>query len=154
MAGWHPLHVLAGATRKLVRSGTLEYYDLATDARETANLAARDPAAARAAVARLTPLMTATRQGAAPSADALAKLRALGYASGPSSVAPTARAVNPATTTADWTRFEGAATDPATELATLAALAAAHPDGVRLRDLVCARPHGTRPAGRGDARAG
>ncbi len=129
VAGWHPLHVLAGASRKLIRAGGLEYYDLDADAAEATNVATRDTAGARAAVARLTPLMTATRQAAAPSADALAKLRALGYASGPSAAAPTASAANPATTTDDWTRFERAAADPATELATLAALAAAHPGG-------------------------
>ena len=129
VAGWHPLHVLAGATRKLIRAAGLEYYDLDADAVEATNIATRDTAGARVAVARLTPLMTVTRRAAAPSADALAKLRALGYASGPSSAAPKVSAANPATTTADWTRFERAAADPTTELATLAALTAAHPDG-------------------------
>lgn len=129
VAGWHPLHVLAGATHKLIRSATLEYYDVGADAAESANLAARDTAGARATVGRLSPLMTATRQAAAPDASALAQLRALGYASGPSSQAPRANAPNPSTTTADWTRFERAAETPATEVATLAALAAAHPDG-------------------------
>lgn len=129
VAGWHPLHVLAGATHKLIRSATLEYYDLGRDAAETTNLAERDTAGARAAVARLAPLMTTTRQAAAPDAAALAQLRALGYASGPSSAAPRADAPNPATTAAAWTRFERAGADPHTEVATLAALAAAHPDG-------------------------
>ncbi len=129
VAGWHPLHVLAGATRKLIRSATLEYYDLGTDAAEAANLAGRDTADARAAVARLTPLMVAKRQAAAPDAAALAKLRALGYASGPSSTAPRANAPHPSAGAADWTRFERAAESPATEVATLAALAGAHPDG-------------------------
>lgn len=129
VAGWHPLHVLTGATRKLIRAGGLEYYDLSADAAEMTNTAAGDTAGARAAVARLTPLMTATRQAAAPSADALATLRALGYASGPSSAVTTATSPHPATTTADWTRFERAAADPATELTTLAALTAAYPDG-------------------------
>ena len=129
VAGWHPLHVLAGATRKLIRSATLEYYDLGTEAAESTDLAARDTTGARAAVARLSPLMTTTRAAAAPDAAALAKLRALGYASGPSSEAPRANAPNPATTAADWTRFERAGEDPRTEVATLAALAAAYPDG-------------------------
>ncbi len=96
VAGWHPLHVLAGATRKLIRSTTLEYYDVGTDTTESTNLAERDTAGARAAVARLSPLMTTTRAAAAPDAAALAKLRALGYASGPSSTAPRANAPNPA----------------------------------------------------------
>ncbi len=129
VAGWHPLHVLAGATHKLIRSATLEYYDVAADAGEATDLATRETAAARAAVTRLSPLMTTTRQAAGPDAAALAQLRALGYASGPSAQTTRANAPNPATTTADWTRFERAGETPATEVATLAALAAAHPDG-------------------------
>jgi arylsulfatase A-like enzyme len=129
VAGWHPLHVLASATHKLIRSATLEYYDVAADAAESTNLADRDTAAARAAVGRLSPLMTTARQAAGPDAAALAQLRALGYASGPSAQTTRANAPNPSTTTADWTRFERAAETPATEVTTLAALAAAHPDG-------------------------
>ena len=129
VAGWQALHVLAGRTRKLIRAATLEYYDLGGDASETTNLAARDAAGARAAVARLSPLMTARRQAAASAPDALAKLRALGYASGPSSAASGANAPNPAATAADWTRFERAGDDAATEVETLRALATAHPQG-------------------------
>lgn len=129
VAGWHPLHVLAGPSRKLIRSSAIEYYDLVADAGETANAAARETAAARAAVARLSPLMAATRAAAAPSGDALAKLRALGYASGPGTAAVRADAPNPASATGAWTRFERAAADPGREVATLADLAHAHPDG-------------------------
>ncbi len=129
VAGWHPLHVLAGPTRKLIRSAGLEYYDLAADRSETADVAGRESAQARAAVARLSPLMAATRESAPPAPDALATLRALGYASGPSSTASRSDAPNPSTTAADWTRFERAAAEPATELATLATLTTAHPDG-------------------------
>lgn len=129
VAGWHPLYVLAGPRRKLIRSATLEYYDVAADAAEVTNLAATDTAAARAAVARLSPLMTVTRQAAAPSAEAMTRLRALGYASGPSASATREDGPNPATATDAWSRFETAAATPATEVATLAALAAAHPDG-------------------------
>lgn len=129
VAGWHPLYVLADASRKLIRSSALEFYDLGADPEETTNLAARETAAARAAVARLTPLSTPTRRSAAPSAEAETRLRALGYASGARTAAPGDDAPNPAATVEAWTRFERAASDPATEVATLAALVAAHPGG-------------------------
>ncbi|MGE0815936.1 MAG: sulfatase-like hydrolase/transferase [Vicinamibacterales bacterium] len=130
-AGWHPLQVLAGASRKLIRSSVIEFYDVASDPGEATDLAARETAAARAAVARLTPRAAASRRSEGPSAEVQARLRSLGYASGPSARDVAADAPNPASAIEDWTTFEreSAAAPGAEDLATLGALAARHPDG-------------------------
>lgn len=131
VAGWHPLRVLAGASRKLIRSSTIEYYDVAGDGGETANLAASETAAARAAVARLTTQQGPATAAAGPSPDAQARLRALGYASGPAASAVTDDAPNPATVIDAWTRFEQAGSAPASAAtaSTLAALTREQPRG-------------------------
>lgn len=131
VAGWHPLRVLAGASRKLIRSSAIEFYDVAADAAETTDLAGRDTAAARQAVARLTALQGDTRTAAGPSADAQARLRSLGYASGPSAQAIAQNAPNPARAIDAWTRFERVSAGPPSRasLATLEALTRDHPEG-------------------------
>ena len=131
VAGWHPLRVLAGASRKLIRSSAIEFYDVAADAAETTDLAARDTAAARQAVARLTALQGDPKAAAGPSAEAQARLRSLGYASGPSAQAIAEHAPNPARVIDAWTRFERVAAAPPSRpsLATLEALTREHPEG-------------------------
>ena len=131
VAGWHPLRVLAGASRKLIRSSTIEFYDVAGDAAETTDLAGRDTAAARQAVARLTALQGDTRTAAGPTAEAQARLRSLGYASGPSAQAIAQNAPNPARAIDAWTRFERVSAEPPSRasLATLEALTRDHPEG-------------------------
>ena len=130
-AGWHPLQVLAGASRKLIRSSALEYYDVAGDRDETTDLVARETAAARAALGRLTPLVGARRPDTPLSADAQARLRSLGYASAPSRASVAADAANPADVIAAWTRFERASMGPASpaQAAALGALAREFPAG-------------------------
>ncbi|MEZ5290037.1 MAG: sulfatase-like hydrolase/transferase [Vicinamibacterales bacterium] len=130
-AGWHPLQVLAGASRKLIRSSTIEFYDVGADPGETTDLAARETAAARAAVARLTQRAVGSRPSERPSAEAEARLRSLGYASGPSARDVAAHAPNPASAIEDWAAFEriSAADGGAGDLATLGALAGRYPDG-------------------------
>lgn len=131
VAGWHPLRVLAGASRKLIRSSAIEFYDVAADAGETTDLAARDTAAARAAVARLTALQGPAKAAAGPSAEAQARLRSLGYASGPSAQALAENAPNPSTVIGAWTRFERATALPPgpAAVAALEALTREHPEG-------------------------
>ncbi|MFN7980099.1 MAG: sulfatase-like hydrolase/transferase [Vicinamibacterales bacterium] len=131
VAGWHPLRVLAGASRKLIRSSAVEFYDVASDARETTDLAARDTAAARQAVARLAALPGASKAAAGPSAEAQARLRSLGYASGPSAQTLAENAPNPATVIDAWTRFERATALPPgpAAVAALEALTREHPEG-------------------------
>lgn len=128
-AGWHPLRVVAGRTTKLIRSSALELYDLAGDAGERADRAAQDPAAARAALARLTALTPSEARVAVTAPDAQAKLRALGYASGPSAQPSAADAPNPATVIDAWTRYERVTSAPPTAVtaATLAELVRAFP---------------------------
>lgn len=131
VAGWHPLRVLAGASRKLIRSSALEFYDVAGDAAETTDLTARETAAARAAVARLTALQGTTTATRGPSAEAQARLRSLGYASGPSAQSIAENAPNPATVIDAWTRFERASALPpgAAAIRDLEALTREHPEG-------------------------
>jgi choline-sulfatase len=131
VAGWHPVHVLAGVARKLVRSAAVELYDIEADRGELADLAPRDPAAVRAAVARLTRATPAATRGAAASPDADARLRSLGYASGPANRSVSDDAPNPATTIAAWSLFEqlSIANGTSADLATLATLARDHPRG-------------------------
>lgn len=131
VAGWRPLRVLAGASRKLIRSSTIEFYDMAADPGETTDLAARDTAAARRAVARLAALPGASKAAAGPSAEAQARLRSLGYASGPSAPSIAENAPNPATVIDAWTRFERATALPpgAAAIKELEALTREHPEG-------------------------
>lgn len=130
-AGWHPLRVLAGASRKLIRSSELEYFDVAGDPRESTSLAGAETAAARAAVGRLAGYVASGQRATPASPDTQARLRALGYASGPSSSPLRDDAVNPARVIDAWTRFEQAAasTDARQSLAALGALTRAHPGG-------------------------
>lgn len=130
-AGWHPLRVLAGPAGKLIRSSAIEFYDVAADPGETTDRATRDTAAARAAVARLTARTPAGRGATPVSAEAQARLRSLGYASGPSSTTVAESAANPARVIDAWTTFERTAAAPpsAATVATLASLVRAHPEG-------------------------
>ncbi len=128
-AGWHPLRVLAGASRKLIRSSAIEFYDVVSDPAETTDLATRDTAAARAAVARLTSRTPPARVTTAASAEAQARLRSLGYASGPSAAAVAADAANPARVIDAWTAFERASATPpgSAQVSELASLVRGHP---------------------------
>ncbi|MEZ5417511.1 MAG: tetratricopeptide repeat protein [Vicinamibacterales bacterium] len=130
-AGWHPLRVLAGASHKLIRSSELEYYDLADDPSESTDLGATRTAAARAAVGRLAGYVETASRAAPPSSEAQARLRALGYVSGPSASPRDDSAVNPARVIDAWTRFERSAPVAASRqgLAALATLVREHPDG-------------------------
>ena len=131
VAGWHPLRVLAGASRKLIRSSAIEFYDVAADAAETTDLAGRDTAAARQAVARLTAMQGDTKAAAGPSAGAQGRPRSPGDASGPSAQAIAQNAPNPARAIDAWTRFERLSAGPPSRasLATLEALTRDHPGG-------------------------
>lgn len=131
VAGWHPLQVLAGATRKLIRSSALEFYDVTADPQEAADLVTRETAAARAAAGRLAARAPVRRAPTPADAEAQARLRSLGYASGPSGRQTAADAPNPSKMIDAWTRFERATSGPPTpaQAATLAALVRDHPDG-------------------------
>ena len=135
-AGWHALGALTAERWKLILSSEAELYDVASDAGETHNLAEEKPGVADGMVKRVRELGTSTgsRPSAPVSAEAVERLRALGYVSpSPSSPANDDKAPNPARHIAAWTRFEGALSDvngrqASTALPVLKDLAAEFPD--------------------------
>ncbi|MEK6630523.1 MAG: sulfatase-like hydrolase/transferase [Acidobacteriota bacterium] len=138
VAGWSPLAALVEDRWKLVATDGAEdeLYDLQLDAGERHNQSAQQPATVAAVRSRLAAIR-ATGSGSAvataPSADALARLRSLGYVATSGSATSAGSSVNPATQIAAWASFEDAlplltAGQPAAALAALAPLAMAHPD--------------------------
>ena len=108
-AGWHGLTALSGSRWKVIQSAAPELYDIQADPGETRDLAgahrqtavAMGAAAARAGV-------SAAPSAAAPSAEAMARLRALGYVSGAPEASDDASAPNPAREIQSWVSFEHA----------------------------------------------
>ena len=111
-AGWHPLTALAGEQWKLIASSEKELYDIKADPQESRNLAAQHPNIVDGMSSLLTKIASSAPAGAATptvSADAAAKLRALGYVGGGSAAtAVDPSAPNPAKTIDAWTQFEKA----------------------------------------------
>ena len=134
MAGWSPLQALTDGRWMAIRAGaSTEVYDLQNDPREEHDAAPAQPAVAVAMASRAEALhaSTTTSQAHTLSADAAARLRALGYVAGSLQPAPASGARNPATTIATWNDFEDA----------LSALTAHVPDAVEaLRRLASANP--------------
>jgi arylsulfatase A-like enzyme/Flp pilus assembly protein TadD len=137
-AGWHPLTVLAGDQWKLISSSEKELYDLETDPRESRNVAAEHSNIVEGMTSLLARVASSAPAAAntAVSADAAAKLRALGYVgAGSSSSAVDPGAPNPAKAIESWTQFEHAlllmnAGRAPESIAPLKALAARHPSGL------------------------
>lgn len=132
-AGWHDLAVLAFDQWKLIASSEIELYDVAADPGETRNVASQKASLVDGARKRLAELR-AIKPGAAATvpADAVERLRALGYASG-SAAPPNADAANPARHIAAWNTFERELTrlsngDARGALPGLMRLARAYPD--------------------------
>lgn len=135
MAGWHGVSALSGARWKAIRTSGIELYDLQADPGETTDVAAahRPIAEAMGGAAAREGESAGPRTAAGPPAEAVERLRALGYVGGG---APAARdeqgAGNPALEIASWGRFEhalsllntGRARDA---LVTLQTLATSHP---------------------------
>jgi tetratricopeptide (TPR) repeat protein len=120
-AGWHALSVLADDKWKLILSSEPELYDVHGDPGEQHNVAHANPNVVQAMSAALAK-MTATQKADAPvSADAAARLRALGYVSGSSPIiSDDPKAPNPAREIAAWTSFESALGELASGRATAA----------------------------------
>jgi arylsulfatase A-like enzyme/tetratricopeptide (TPR) repeat protein len=138
-AGWHPLTVLAGEQWKLIVSSERELYDIKSDPQESRNVAADHPNIVAGMSSVLTKIASSAPAGAsnaAVSADAAAKLRALGYVGGGSaSSAVDPSAPNPAKTIGSWTEFEKAlalmnAGRAADALSSFKALAMRYPSGL------------------------
>jgi tetratricopeptide (TPR) repeat protein len=110
VAGWSPVHTLAGDRWKLILSRGAELYDLRSDAAEKHNLAATRAATVNAMTARLETLRASGAHASPASTlpDAAEKLRALGYVASGSARAAPANAPNPADHIAAWGEFEAA----------------------------------------------
>ncbi|MCE9602418.1 MAG: sulfatase-like hydrolase/transferase [Gemmatimonadetes bacterium] len=81
--GWAPLTGVVSGREKFIELPIPERYDLATDAHELVNLMGREPARDRALTAMLAQFASSLPgERATETADAAARLRALGYASG------------------------------------------------------------------------
>jgi arylsulfatase A-like enzyme/thioredoxin-like negative regulator of GroEL len=81
--GWAPLAGVLVDRRKLIDLPIPELYDLPADPAETTNLSGRDPGSRRTLEARLRSFAALPLPATSPeTADAAARLRALGYASG------------------------------------------------------------------------
>ncbi len=109
-AGWHAVAALADARWKLLLTGGAELYDVGVDPGETRNVAAANPAIVAGMTKRIQQL-SRPREGTTPAAvdaEAAERLRALGYVSGGSSVAPKDGGPNPADVIREWTTFESA----------------------------------------------
>ena len=113
VAGWSPLAALVEDRWKLVATDGAEdeLYDLQLDAGERYNRSAQQPATVAAVRSRLAAIR-ATGSGSAvataPSADALARLRSLGYVATSGNATSAGSSVNPATQIAAWASFEDA----------------------------------------------
>ena len=85
--GWSPLRTIRRGDWKYIAAPRPELYDLAADPGETQNLVDDQPARAADLARQVDAISSATLPAGAPSTDreALARLRALGYISGPHS---------------------------------------------------------------------
>ena len=108
-AGWHGLTALSGSRWKAIQSAGAELYDLQADPAETRDVAAahRQTAIAMGAAAARAGA-AATPAANAPSAEAMARLRALGYVSGTAPASDDPAAPNPAREIQHWVMFEHA----------------------------------------------
>jgi arylsulfatase A-like enzyme/Flp pilus assembly protein TadD len=132
-AGWHPLTALAGEQWKLIASSERELYDIKADSQESRNLAADHPNIVdgmSSLIAKIAATASSGNPSGTVSAEAAARLRALGYVGGGSSSAVVdPNAPNPAKVIESWTQFEkalslmnaGRATDAVAAVKTLAA---------------------------------
>ncbi len=135
-AGWQGLSALSGDRWKIIRSSAPELYDVAADPAETTNVAGAHAQTAQAMAGAAAKIAeTAPAAAAAPSADAQARLRALGYVSGaPAAQTDMEGAPHPAREIASWSAFERALTlvaqgRAAGALDDLARLSARYPSG-------------------------
>ena len=133
-AGWHGLTALSGSRWKAIQSGDAELYDVRADPGERRDVAAahRQTAIAMGAAAARAGV-SAAPAATAPSADAMARLRALGYVSGSAPASDDPASPNPAREIQRWVMFEQALTamqgGRAHEvLRVLASLTSAYPD--------------------------
>ena len=138
VAAWAPVSTVVRGSWKLVSADRPQLFDLAADAGEQRDLAAREPARARELMAALQVIRrhvantdTGPDENGAIPADTARQLRALGYVTATTPRA--SAAAPPAAVMRDWSAFETALTDSrsgrlAYALPALAALAAAHPD--------------------------
>ncbi|MCX6545289.1 MAG: sulfatase-like hydrolase/transferase [Acidobacteria bacterium] len=113
VAGWSPLAALVDERWKLIAAGgsSAELYDLALDGGERENVAASQSGRVAAVRARVTAIRSAATRStsAAPGAEALQRLRALGYvSSGPADAAPSNNAPNPSARITSWVALEDA----------------------------------------------
>src|SRR6185503_4110060 len=129
---------LAGEQWKLIASSEKELYDISADPQESRNLAADHPNIVEGMSSLLAKIAATASSGSASgkvSAEAAARLRALGYVGGgSSSTAVDANAPNPGRVIESWTQFEKAlslmnAGRAADALAPLKTLAARYPSG-------------------------
>jgi choline-sulfatase len=136
-AGCSPLRALIGRRWKYVGGPARpELYDLARDPQETHDVAAEEPATVDAMGPRAAAIAAraVASADAAPSAEAVERLRALGYVATVASPPPAgADAPSPVTVVREWSRFQGALADlhgGAAERAvsTMAALVRERPD--------------------------
>jgi arylsulfatase A-like enzyme/Flp pilus assembly protein TadD len=114
-AGCSPLRALADRRWKYIGGPAQpELYDLAQDPKENHDLAAEERATVDAMGPRAAAIANKAVAGAddAPSAEAVERLRALGYvATVPSPPSPGAKAPSPVTMVREWSRFQGALAD-------------------------------------------
>ena len=110
VAGWSPVYALVQGRWKAVVSNRIELYDLAADPGESTDVASRRQQHAAAMSARIASLRKAEASSprSAPPPDAVERLRALGYVSGPSAAAAPGNGPNPADHIAAWGEFERA----------------------------------------------
>lgn len=133
VAAWSPVAALVRGPWKLVMADRARLFDLARDAGELRDVAAGEPARARAMTAELQAMRRrgADTPGPALSSETAQRLRALGYVA--VAERPQSTVAMPATAMRDWSAFEVALTDSRTgrlaqALPVFASLAAAHPD--------------------------
>jgi len=134
VAAWAPVSALVRGSWKLVIADRPRLFDLASDAEEQRDLAAREPARARELTAALQVIRRRVAGAGNPAtvpADTARQLRALGYVTAAS---PRGTAAAPAPgVMRDWSAFEAALTDSRTgrlaqAVPVLGSLTAAHPD--------------------------
>jgi tetratricopeptide (TPR) repeat protein len=82
--GWSPLRTIRSGNWKYVAAPAPELYDLTSDPGETRNLVTREPVRAAALAQQVDAISTSMlpAAGTAPDRETLARLQALGYASG------------------------------------------------------------------------
>jgi tetratricopeptide (TPR) repeat protein len=109
-AGWSRLRALAEGRWKVIVSSETELYDVAADPGETTNVAEAHASTARAMSARLLALEReqGARPAPSPSADAVERLRALGYTGVAAPPLAPGEGDNPARRIEAWVRFEDA----------------------------------------------